>query len=123
MDLGLDVKVVDFEFNAVQDTGLNPVSESETVPLPMAYGRLRFEIPGVDIGLEGNIKYVSYKDSKMMDYALKADYTLVDILPVDVGLEVGYRFQQVDIDGEDFSVDTSLDVEIDGVFAGAVIRF
>ncbi len=123
LDLGLDVKVVDFEFNAVQDTGLNPVSESETVPLPMAYGRLRFEIPGVDIGLEGNIKYVSYKDSKMMDYALKADYTLVDILPVDVGLEVGYRFQQVDIDGEDFSVDTSLDVEIDGVFAGAVIRF
>jgi outer membrane protein len=123
LDIGLDVKVVQAEFNAVQSSGLNGVTEKETLPLPMAYGRARVEIPGTDIGLEGNVKYTAYKDSKVTDYAIKADYTLVDILPVDVGLEVGYRFQQFDIDGADFSIDTSLDVEIDGVFAGATIRF
>jgi outer membrane protein len=123
LDLGLDVKVIQAEFNAVQSTGADAINEKETLPIPMAYGRMRFEIPGVDIGVEGNAKYFSYKDSKVMDYAIKADYTLVDVLPVDVGLEVGYRFQQLDIDGSDFSTDTSLDVEIDGVFAGATIKF
>ncbi len=123
LDLGLDVKVVQAEFNAAQSGGGDEVQEKETLPLPMLYGRLRFEIPGVDIGLEGNVKYTAYKESKVTDYAIKADYTLVDILPVDVGLEVGYRFQQFDFDGSDFDIDTSMDVEIDGVFAGATIKF
>jgi len=126
IDLGLDVKIIESKFNA---NGLDPlnqpitVNESETLPVPMAYARGRVEIPGTDLGIEGNVKYTAYKNSKVMDYALKVDYTLVDILPVDVGLEVGYRFQQLDIDGTDFSIDTTADVEIDGVFAGAVIRF
>ncbi len=121
LDVGLDVKVIDFAFNAA--SGGNRVNVSETLPLPMAYARGRVEIPGTDIGLEGNIKYVSYKNSKVMDYALKADYTLVDILPVDVGLEVGYRFQKFEIDGSDFSFDTAANIEVDGIFAGATIRF
>ena len=127
LDLGLDVKIIDSQFTAAGDdvgTG-NPetVDESETLPVPMAYGRLRFEIPGIDIGVEGNMKYAAYKDSKVIDYAVKADYTLVDVLPVDIGLEVGYRYQKLDIDGEDFSIDTTADIEIDGIFAGAVIKF
>ena len=121
LDLGLDVKVVDFAFNA--SSGVNTIAQNETLPIPMAYGRLRFEIPGVDLAIEGIAKYTAYKDSKVSDYSIKADYTLVDILPVDVGLEVGYRFQQFDIDGTDFSTETTVDIEIDGIFAGAVIRF
>lgn len=123
LDLGLDIKVVEAEFNAAQSSGANAVQEKETLPLPMGYARARVEIPGTGIGVEGNVKYTAYKESKAMDYAIKADYTLVDILPVDVGLEVGYRFQQFDIDGSDFDIDTSLDVEIDGIFAGATVRF
>lgn len=123
LDIGLDVKVVQAEFNAAQSGGGNAVQEKETLPVPMAYARGRVEIPGTGLGIEGNIKYTAYKNSKIMDYAVKADYTLVDILPVDVGLEVGYRFQQLDIDGTDFSIDTTADIEISGVFAGAVIRF
>lgn len=127
LDLGLDIKIVQAEFNAVgtEDITNNPLSlqEKETLPIPMAYGRLRFEIPGMDIGLEGNAKYVSYKSTKVTDYAVKADYTLVDVLPVDIGLEVGYRFQQFDIDGTDFDIGTTVDIEIDGIFAGATIKF
>lgn len=123
LDLGLDVKVIDFEFNAAQSTGLNAIHDKETIPLPMGYARGRVEIPGTDIGFEGNVKYISYKNSKVMDYAIKADYTLVDVLPVDVGLEVGYRFQQYDIDGTDFSVETTADIKVKGVFVGATIKF
>jgi outer membrane protein len=127
LDLGLDIKVIQAEFNAVGTENITnnslSLQEKETLPIPMAYGRMRFEIPGVDIGVEGNVKYIGYKDSKVMDYAIKADYTLVDVLPIDVGLEVGYRFQQLDIDGSDFSTDTSFDIEVDGVFAGATVKF
>ncbi len=123
LDLGLDVKVIQAKFNAVDSTGSNKTSLNETIPLPMAYGRLRFEIPGTDIGLEGSAKYTAYKNSKVSDYSVKADYTLVDILPVDVGLEVGYRVEQIDLDGTDFDVDTTMDIKVKGLFAGAVIRF
>ena len=123
LDLGLDIKLVDAQINVADSLGANAVSEKETLPIPMAYGRLRFEVPGVDLGVEGSMKYVSYKSSKVMDYSVKADYTLTDVLPVDIGLEVGYRFQQFDIDGSDFSIDTTADLEVDGIFAGATIKF
>ena len=126
IDLGLDVKVIQSEFSAsgIDNTTLLDVSvnEKETLPVPMAYGRLRFELP-FDLGVEGIAKYSAYKESKVIDYQIKADYTLVDVLPIDVGLEVGYRYQKLDIDGTDFDIDTSADIEVDGLFAGAVIRF
>ncbi|PHR55212.1 MAG: hypothetical protein COA44_10915 [Arcobacter sp.] len=123
IDLGLDLKIVESKFNATDGDGLlEPISESETLPIPMAYARLRFELP-LDIGIEGIGKYTSYKDSKVIDYLIKLDYTLTNILPIDIGLEAGYRFQMFDIDGEDFDIDTSADIEIDGLFFGAVVRF
>lgn len=123
LDLGLDVKVIESSFKGSDSLTSNSVNVSETLPVPMLYARGRVEVPGTGIGLEGLAKYSGYKSSKVLDYTLKADYTLVDILPVDVGLEVGYRHETLDIDGSDFSIDTSADVEIDGIFAGAVIRF
>jgi len=124
IDLGLDVKIIEGEFTATDASNpTNTVNDSETIPVPMAYVRGRVEIPATDIGLEANMKYIGYGDSKVMDYAVKIDYTLADILPVDIGLELGYRFQQIDLDADDFSLDTTTKIEVDGIFAGAVVRF
>ena len=122
LDIGVDVKIVQSEFN-VNDSALS-ISENnkETLPIPMAYARARFDLP-FGLGIEGIGKYISYKDTKVIDYLIKADYTLEDVLPIDVGFEVGYRFEKFDVDGDDFDIDTSADIEIDGIFAGAVIRF
>ena len=122
LDLGLDVKVIQSEFNAADSIG-NVIHEKETLPIPMAYTRARVEIPGTDIGLEGDMKYIAYKGSKFMDYRLKVDYVLADIFPVDVGLEAGYRYQKLDVDGAEFDVDTSGKLEIDGFFVGAIVKF
>jgi len=122
IDLGLDVKIVQSEFNAVDSLSGVTVDEKETLPIPMAYARARFDLP-FGLGIEGIGKYISYKDTKVIDYLIKADYTLEDVLPIDIGFEVGYRFEKFDIDGDDFSIDTSANIEIDGIFAGAVIRF
>ena len=126
LDLGLDVKIVQSEFNI---RGTTPIigdflssDNSETLPIPMLYARARFDLP-FGLGVEGIGKYVKYKDSTVVDYVVKADYTLEDVLPIDIGFEVGYRFEKFDVEGDDFSIDTSADIDIDGLFAGAVIRF
>jgi len=133
IDLGIDVKYMDFKFDALGEgqiigfpltTTTQTVSEDESLVLPLAYGRVRVDLPFVDVGLEGDVKYVKYKDSSVTDYRIKLDYTLVDVLPVDVGLEAGYRFENVTIEEDDFSsFDVDADLDVDGFFFGAMVRF
>ena len=126
LDLGVDIKYIDASIKANGTVlGLQEsFNESEKLVLPLAYGRLRFEVPLTGIGFEGDVKYVTYKDSSMLDYRIKADYTLMDVLPFDIGFEVGYRFQNIDFTSDDFSgINSNLDIDIDGYFAGAVVRF
>ena len=100
------------------------IDENEALILPLGYGRVRFELPGTGLGLEGDMKYIKYGSSGMLDYRIKADYTLIDILPVDIGLEIGYRYENMDFQVGDFgSLNTAIDVTVDGIFAGAVVRF
>ena len=121
IDVGLDVKYIDTSFQASQ--GVNSVSQSDDITLPMAYARVRFEIPATDIGLEGDIKYVSYKSSDVYDYRIKVDYT-VDLTAVDLGVEVGYRFQNINVEHNDFSsLDATGDIHISGLYAGVMVRF
>jgi len=125
IDLGLDVKSMKGEFKAVSTpSGVN-ITESQSLVLPMLYGRGRVEIPGTDIGFEAEVKYLGYQESKVMDASIKVDYTLVDMIPfVDLGIEAGYRTQTINIDATDISsVDTSLTLDVDGVFFGIVGRF
>lgn len=121
IDLGLDIKYIDTSFQASQ--GVNSVSQSDGIALPMAYARLRFEIPATDIGLEGDMKYVSYKGSNVYDYRIKADYSF-DLSVIDLGIEAGYRFQNINVDHNDFSsLDTTGDIHISGFYAGVMVRF
>jgi hypothetical protein len=91
----------------------------------MLYARGRVEVPGTDIGFEVEGKYLGYKSSKILDASIKVDYTLVDMIPfVDLGIEAGYRVQTIDLDATDISsLDTSLALDVDGVFVGIVGRF
>lgn len=122
-DLGLDIKSMSGKFKATD--GTRSVDESENLVLPMLYARGRVEIPGTDIGMEAEGKYLGYKSSKLVDASIKVDYTLVDLIPfVDLGIEVGYRMQTINVDATDFSsLDTSLTLDVDGVFVGIVGRF
>ena len=125
VDLGLDIKSMDGQFQAYSTPTTVNVNESQTLILPLAYGRGRVEIPGTDLGFEAEVKYLGYKDSKISDMSIKADYTLVDMIPfVDLGIEAGYRTQTINLDASDIgSLDTSLTLDVDGVFLGIVGRF
>lgn len=121
VDLGLDVKYIDTSFTA--NDGVDFVNKSDGIVLPMAYARVRVEIPATAIGFEGDMKYVSYKSSDVYDYRLKADYTF-DLSAVDLGIEAGYRFVNINIDHNDFSsLDTTGDIHVSGFYAGVMARF
>ena len=130
-DLGIDIKYIDAKFDAV-GTGTpigggtaspQSVSEGEKLILPLGYARLRFDLP-FNLGIESDIKYIKYKSSGVTDFRVKADYLFTDLLPFDFGVEVGYRFENIKIDQDDFSsFDVDADLDIKGIFAGAVVKF
>ena len=128
LDLGLDVKYVDAIFkidntlNTIPVSSLN-IDENKAITLPLLYTRARFSLP-LSLGIEGIGKYVEYKNTSMLDAQIKVDYTLVDVLPFELGLELGYKIEKLDLDAGDFSgISTSADVKVKGVFAGAIVRF
>ncbi len=132
LDLGVDVKYIDFEFDAdgsgksfddPSKTAEYSVHEDEDLFVPFVYGKVRFNIPESNFGIEGNARYITYKDSDALDTSIKIDY-LFDVKPVKFGIELGYRYESIDIDEDDFSGLTfDIDIDIKGFFAGVVCKF
>lgn len=126
LDLGLDIKVIDatFEAKGVNVNGVAGISDykdSAVLPIPMAYARARLEIPATDIGIESDIKYVTYSGSTLSDFRVKIDYTF-DISPVvQPAIELGYRKQSYVIETDDDK--TKVDLQFSGVYGGLMLRF
>ena len=89
--------------------------------LPIAYGGVRFELPSIPVGIEADLKYIAYDKSRVSDARAKIDWAFIDSI-VSAAIEIGYRSRSIAI--EDLSgTDGEVDVTIDGVFAGASVRF
>ncbi len=131
-DLGIDVKYMNFEFDAAGEGRIlnvpnstihYSVHEEEDLYIPFLYTKLRFDILNSGIGVEGELKYSFYKGSSAFDTSIKADY-LFDLKPFKFGIEAGYRFENIDLDQDDFgSIKFDADVDIKGPFVGAVFKF
>lgn len=95
------------------------VSDKTNIDLsmPLAYGRVQFDLPltGFFAGFEGN--YISYDGNDLADYNAKIGYSFDSIL--DLGVEVGYRALTANI--EDGDVNTNLDIK--GPYAAAIFHF
>lgn len=124
LDLGLDIKIADIEYKAEGVTGVpgggTTYTETETIPIPLLYMRIRTEIPMTDIGFEADAKFITDNSSSIYDVRAKVDYTL-DFIAIKPAVEVGYRVQKYKID--DSSFDSKIDLEFSGFYAGLMIRF
>ena len=125
IDLGIDIKIIDASYYAYNvKVGNNPIPttyhDQDTVALPLAYARGRVEIPGTNIGLEADGKYVTYDGSTVYDLRAKVDYSF-DFGVVEPGLEVGYRVQKFDLKTDDDK--KQLNVDFSGFYAGLMLRF
>lgn len=120
VDVGVDIKLIDATYKIDPVGTFNGYEKSESLPLPLGYVRGRVQIPTTDIGIEADVKYVSYSDSTAYDVRAKVDYTF-DITPlIQPAIEVGYRMQKYEVD--ELS-DIKLDLEFAGFYAGAMLRF
>ena len=115
LDIGLTGRYFP-EGLAISDvgTGLTGRLELDYV-IPMAYAEVRFDLPlsGLALGVAGN--GIGYDGDSFYDLSAKAAYTFA----FGLGLELGYRVFDLDYKDDDESVD----VTIDGVFAGVFWDF
>jgi outer membrane protein len=121
IDLGLDVKFIEGSYKIDANSPYPGYDESFSAAIPMGYLRGRVQIPATGLGVEGDIKYITYSDSELMDARIKADWTMEFVPVIQPGIEVGYRVQKVNIDESDYS--TKVDVDFSGVYVGLMLRF
>ncbi|MGE4294233.1 MAG: TIGR04219 family outer membrane beta-barrel protein [Campylobacterales bacterium] len=119
INLGFGTKSFDGELSMTSP--LTSESADLSFVLPVLYAGMRFEIPGIPVGLEADIKYIGYDESKFSDTRIKADWAFIDS-GIAVAAELGYRQQALVI--KDLSgADAEADITIDGLFAGLSARF
>ncbi len=125
IDIGLDIKVIDATFEAdnvvVNFLNTPTYKDSQTLALPLIYGRARVEIPSTNIGLEADGKYITYSGSTLYDIRAKVDYTFTFVPVIQPALEIGYRVQNYDIKTDDDH--TKMNIKFSGVYAGLMLRF
>ena len=119
IDLGLDVKVIESEATVHPVVGFFGYSGTDTTVLPLLYGRARVEIPSTGFGVESDVSYITYDGSTLYDVRLKVDYTF-DLDVLKPGIELGYRTQKLIIDD---GIQTNVDLEYSGFYAGVMLRY
>lgn len=126
LDLGLDVKYIDGNYNiqASSTAGSAPAVDAPfSVVVPLVYGRGRVQLPFIDIGIESVVKGVTYSDNTVIDALVKIDYTMDFIPVIQPGLEIGYRYQQVTLTADALGIKADLDTTYSGLYAGVMLRF
>lgn len=124
LDLGLDVKLIDGNYKLSDTAGLLPaVDESFDLAMVLPYVRARVQIPATGLGVEAIARGISYDNNTVVDAQVKLDYTMEFIPVVQPGLEIGYRYQQITLDGGTLGASAELDTTFSGVYGGIMVRF
>lgn len=120
LDIGIDAKFVQTKTDVTDDATQTKVySGSDSVVIPLGYLRARMQIPTTGLGVETDLKYITYSSATFYDARAKVDYTF-DISPlVQPAIEIGYRVEKLYFSDSDSKVD----LRYKGVYAGAMLRF
>ncbi len=124
VDLGLDVKLINGNYKLSDTTGTLPaVDESFDLAMVLPYMRARVQLPVTNIGIEAIARGISYGNNKVVDAEIKVDYTMDFVPVVQPGFEIGYRYQQITIDGGTVGAGAELDTTFSGIYGGLMVRF
>ncbi|GMR01381.1 MAG: TIGR04219 family outer membrane beta-barrel protein [Gammaproteobacteria bacterium] len=113
LDIGLTIRNLKVDYTITSATITTTDSMNETFPMLYA---LVGGSPIPDLIISGELSYIAYSGSTISDFTAKVAYTTNFF----VGFEAGYRKQTYkfdDVSGTDANLD------FDGVFAGAYIKF
>ena len=126
LDAGISLKFV----HSLYHIDTVSIDEKSDSMIPMLYLRGRYDLPITDLGVESDIKYITDGRSTVYDFRIKVDYTLGFIPLLHPGVELGYRQQSFNIDGENstliapiLSGDTDTKIAFSGLYAGMTLHF
>ncbi len=113
LDIGLNIRnlKVDYTITSTGSTAQDSISET----VPMLYALVGTS-PWPDLIISGELSYIAFDGSSVSDFTAKVAYTTNFL----VGFEGGYRKQNFEFD--DIS-DTDADLDFDGIFVGAYLKF
>ena len=112
LDLGLNIRNLKVDYTINNGTTTTD-SMDETVPMLYV---LVGGSPIPDLIISGELSYIAYSGSSISDFTAKVAYTTSFF----VGFEAGYRKQKYEFD--DVS-ETDANLDFDGIFAGAYLKF
>lgn len=113
-DLGLDVRIIDFEAEVAQDlTGIS-ASESFILPVPMGYAGFQLT-PIKALSLEGEVRGIAFGANRYIDLIGRVKLHVFG----PVFIAGGYRYEDFKIDYQD--VDASM--QFQGPFVEVGVRF
>lgn len=122
-DLGLNVKVGDFELTA---TGVDPngvaISQSGSYsgPIPLLYAAGEVGLPLTGLGVFGEVSGLAYSGNQFYDAQAGVGYNFLDNPAIVLTGQLGYRIFKLKAEDLD---DINADVQFDGAFAGVVAHF
>ncbi len=118
-DIGINAKHIDTDLTADNNMGTT-ASDSFDGWVPMAYASAEVSLPGLPFSLWTEGSYIGYSGDKFYDARAAIKYTLIDSLPMDLSLSLGYRAFVIDVDDLD---DVFADIDFSGYYAGIELRF
>ena len=97
LDVGGTIRVFDGEVSILSEQGNISAQQGISVPLPMLYGKVQFDLPfsGFSLGAEAN--YLMISDNGVSDISFRAAYES----PMRLGAELGYRTFTMKLDDID----------------------
>lgn len=112
LDLGLSVRLFD-GFVEIQST-TDSAREDLDAPIPMLYGKARFDLPLTGLSVDAEANGVGYGGNTLLDASVRLAYES----SIGLGVEAGYRSMVLDIDE-----DIEGDIDLSGFFAGINFHF
>jgi outer membrane protein len=117
-DVGFNAKYIEADLSA--DDGTTRATDSFKGWVPMAYLAAEVSLPGLPLSLWTEGSYISYSGDTFYDARAAIKYTLIDSLPMDLSLSLGYRAFELKVDDLD---DVFADMDFTGYYAGMELRF
>ncbi len=117
LDVGLNIKYIDGFVEVEGDTEREEASFSG--PLPLAYARTEFRLPGTGFFGGGEGSFMAYDGHRIVDLTLRGGYR-ASYGVASLAVEGGWKYQNIRLDDFD---DIDADVTVEGPYIGASVRF
>lgn len=121
LDLGVDFKIININYSLDTKQSFIGYDYTKTSTIPLAYARLRVDIPSTNIGLESDAEYITDGSSTIYNVCAKIDYTFNVSTMIRPAIEFGYRVQKIKIN--ESTQDVKTDMKFEGFYSGLMFSF